>query len=71
MNIEEMIIKIQYANSVIEEFKKSGEDFDPFACLQGTGSKNQKYFEASVEFICAIEKEIEKYSEAQRKICFS
>lgn len=31
MGIEEMIIKIQYANSVIEEYQKSGEGFDPFA----------------------------------------
>ena len=68
MNIEEMIVKIQYANSVIEEFRKSDDSFDPLACLQGTGSKDQKYFEASVEFLCAIEKEIEKYNEARNKI---
>lgn len=66
MKIEDIIVKVQYANSVIEEFRKT-DTFDPFALLTGRQTKSQELLVASCEFLTDIENAIDKYKDNQKK----
>ena len=65
--IDDLLITINWCNAYIEDFRKNG-DFDPLSILTDTETPQQKLFGVCIDFETAIEKAIEDFTEARRKV---
>jgi hypothetical protein len=66
MSIDDIIPTMRWAEKCIEEFK--AEDFDPFAVLMDTETKEQKMFIECVAYLEGIEKLTEDFRKSRKSI---
>lgn len=66
MDMDSIVATMRWTEKCIEEFK--AEDFDPFAVLMNTETKEQKMFRECVAYLEGIEKLTEDFRKSRKSI---
>lgn len=66
--IDNVLSVAKWAAEYIEEYEKSGHDFDPFKVLSGTDDKKSKLFTESINFLHELEETAETFKTIRHKV---